>query len=70
VAFVFKYVRGNAIFIATLIGEGIVLWIRLLTEKGVFELSYLWLNPIGCILVVGLALAIQLISNQLLLHKK
>lgn len=70
VAFMFKYVRANAIFIATLIGEGIVLWIRLLTEKGILEISYLWLNPIGCILVVVLGLIIQFLSDQLGLSKK
>jgi Na+/proline symporter len=64
VAFVFKYVRGTAIFIATLIGEGIVLWIRFLTTEGIINIEYLWLNPIGCILVVVLALFIQLIYNS------
>jgi Na+/proline symporter len=65
VAFLFKYVKGHAIFIATLIGEGVVLWLHSLTTNGVFEISYLWLNPIGCILVVILALIIQLLFNQL-----
>ncbi|GJM30628.1 MAG: hypothetical protein DHS20C17_32630 [Cyclobacteriaceae bacterium] len=65
VAFVFKYVRGNAIFIATLIGEAVVLWIRFLTTEGKLEIEYLWLNPIGCILVVVLALVIQFLFDQL-----
>jgi hypothetical protein len=43
----------------------VVLWLHSLTTNGVFEISYLWLNPIGCILVVILALIIQLLFNQL-----
>lgn len=64
VAFVFKFVKGNAVFIATLVGEGVVLWIRYLTTEGVLDIEYLWLNPIGCILVVLLAIGIQLLTDQ------
>jgi len=64
VAFVFKSVRGNAIFVATLLGEGVVLWLRYLSTEGVLDLEYLWLNPIGCIVVVLLALVMQWLFNR------
>ena len=64
VAFLFKNVRGTAIFTATLIGEGVVLWIRYLTTQGVLDIEYLWLNPIGCAVVIVLALFIQFLFNS------
>ena len=70
VAFLFKFVKGNAVFVATLIGEAIVLWIRYLSTEGIVEIEYLWLNPIGCLLVVGLAVLIQFASNGFSFHKK
>jgi len=63
--FVFKYVRGNAVFIAAIIGEGIVFLLWMLSESGAIALSYLWLNIIGCLLAVGLGLLIQLLLNNL-----
>lgn len=62
-AFVFKYVRGNAVFIAALIGEGIIVWLWWLTENGTLKMSYLWLNLIGCVLAVGMGLLIQFLLN-------
>ena len=61
VAFVFKQVRSNAVFIAALIGEGLVVYIWYLTEVGVIKMSFLYLNLIGCILAVGLSLIIQML---------
>lgn len=57
-AFFFKYVKANAVFIAALITQGIVIigwW---------FEwMPYLWLNLFGCILVILIALFIQNTQN-------
>lgn len=55
VAFWFKKIGGNAVFTAAIIGEILVLIIFALTQFGVIELAYLWLNLIGCILVILLA---------------
>ncbi len=57
VAFYLKKVTGNAVFIAALITETLVVIL------GNFELvAYLWLNAIGCILVIIIATAINRIT--------
>ena len=58
VAFYFKNIGGRATFIAALIGEVLVVvsWQLELT-------AFLWLNVIGCVLVVGLAWGIEKVSS-------
>ncbi len=57
-AFFFKIVKGNAVFIAALITQVIIIigwwndW-----------MPYLWLNLFGCMLVIGIALIIQFINH-------
>ena len=63
VAFLLKFVKGNAVFIGALIGELVVVWIYFLTKSGALELGYLWLNLIGAVLVIVIASLVQLISN-------
>ncbi len=53
VAFAFRRVRGTPIFAAMLIGEGVVLATYFYTN-----ISYLWFNVIGCVVVMAAALAI------------
>jgi len=54
VAFYLKKIRGNAVFIAAVITE------ILICILGYYQLvAYLWLNAIGCILVILIALAIN-----------
>ena len=60
VAFFFKRVGGNAVFIAALIGEALILGLFYLKNTGQIDLAYLWLNAIGCLFVIVLASAIQL----------
>ena len=69
VAFAFKYIRSNAVFIAVFVAEALVVFLYILTEQGLLELAYLWLNPIGCLLVVGVAFIIQLVINNMLKTK-
>lgn len=59
VAFYMKKVGGNAVFIAAIIGESFIIlaWYFDLT-------AFLWLNVIGCLLVMGLAWIIENISNS------
>lgn len=52
VAFFLKMVRGNAVFIAAIISELIVIAIFTLSNYGIISIAYLWLNLIGCILVM------------------
>jgi Na+/proline symporter len=56
VAFYFKRVGGNAVFFAALAGEVIVISMYRITDIG-----WLWLNAIGAIAVVLLAILLQLI---------
>ncbi len=53
-AFFIKYVKGNAVFIAALITQAIVIW------GWWFDwMPYLWLNLFGCVLVISIALILQ-----------
>ncbi len=53
-AFFFKFVKGNAVFVAALITQVIVIigWYM-------DWMSYLWLNAFGCMLVIFLAMLIE-----------
>ncbi|MCF3649610.1 sodium:solute symporter [Synoicihabitans lomoniglobus] len=55
VAFFLKHVRGTAVFFAALIAQALVIvfFFRL-------EISYLWYNFIGCGMVVGFSLLLQI----------
>ena len=53
-AFFIKYVRGNAVFIAALITQALIIGVYLLDW-----LPYLWLNLLGCVLVMGIAVILQ-----------
>ncbi len=55
VAFFMKKVGGRAVFIGALIAEAIVLIIFTLNSMEIINIAYLWLNLIGCILVMGFA---------------
>jgi SSS family transporter len=63
-AFFIKFVRGNAVFIAALITQIIVIALFLLDKYEVINLPYLWLNFIGCITVMGIAITIQTFSKK------
>ncbi|MEX0314796.1 MAG: sodium:solute symporter, partial [Allomuricauda sp.] len=53
-AFFFKFVKGNAVFVAALVTQVIVIigWY-------LDWMSYLWLNAFGCLLVIFLAMLIE-----------
>ncbi|MFL0354602.1 sodium:solute symporter [Xanthomarina sp. GH4-25] len=58
-AFFFKYVRGNAVFVAALITQAIVIigwWLD--------WMPYLWLNLFGCALVIAIAFILQKINAK------
>ncbi|TVR87456.1 MAG: sodium:solute symporter [Saprospirales bacterium] len=52
VAFFMKHIKGKHVFPAALIAEALVITIYLLDVYDVIELSFLWLNLIGCVLVM------------------
>lgn len=61
VAFYFKQIKGKAIFIAALISELVVVSCYLIdsADNGISILPFLWLNPLGALLTIGLAFLIQ-----------
>lgn len=59
VGFFFKKIKANAVFIAAVITELIVIRIYTLDIVG-----YLWLNAIGCFGVIGIALLVQTIMGN------
>jgi len=63
VGFYMKWVKGNAVFIAALIAEAIILIIHW-HNGGVLlgipiNIGFLWYNAIGCLLVMGISMLIQ-----------
>ena len=52
-AFFFKRVGGSAAFLGVIAGEAAIFGTRFLTE-----ISFLWYNVIGCLVVIATALAI------------
>ncbi|WP_273447981.1 sodium:solute symporter [Neolewinella agarilytica] len=59
VAFFVKHVGGRAVLIAAIIAEIFVAGTFIATSLGYIDLAYLWLNLIGCMLTVGLAVLFQ-----------
>jgi len=62
VAFFFKRIGSNAVFIAALISQAIIILIHYLNTvdaAGIFTMGFLWYNALGCMLVVLFGLIIQ-----------
>ena len=61
-AFFFKFVKGNAVFIAALITQVMVIGLYLLDLYNIINLPFLWLNFVGCVIVITIACLIQIIN--------
>jgi hypothetical protein len=59
VAFYVKKVGSNAVFIAAILGELIVITFFLLDKYEIIGLGFLWLNVVGALAVVILSLVLQ-----------
>jgi solute:Na+ symporter, SSS family len=59
VGFYLKSIKANAVFWAALLAEAIVIITFTTTDIG-----FLWLNPIGCLLVISLSFFFQLVLPQ------
>ena len=59
VAFFLKSIRGRAVFYAAIAAELIVISLYTLERMDVITLPYLWLNLIGCLLVMVFAAVIE-----------
>lgn len=64
VAIFFKHVKGNAVFIAALIAEAIIITLFFLDKHDIFNVAYLWYNLIGPALVISIALLIQAMTPK------
>ena len=60
-AFFFRFVKGNAVFIAAIITQVVVIFVWYLDWMG-----YLWLNAFGCLFVILLAVIFESFDR---LHK-
>jgi SSS family solute:Na+ symporter len=59
VAFYFKYIQGKAVFFAALLTQLLVILIFWKTDIG-----YLWLNPIGCLMVIFFGTIFQYLFGE------
>jgi SSS family transporter len=61
-AFFFKHIKGNAVFIAALITQCLVIGLFFLNEFEIINLPFLWLNFVGCFIVMIIAFLIQTLT--------
>ncbi len=61
VAFYMKKVQGNAVFIAAVIAELMVITCFMLDKYNIIGLGFLWLNVVGAVAVVALSWILQLL---------
>lgn len=67
VAFFFRNIRdGNAVFVAALLAEAVVLFVFILTKipAAHFKLGFLWLNPIGAFSVILFSMLIHIMTKN------
>lgn len=55
IAFLFPKIGGKATMWSILIVEPVIILLYFLDVKEVIQLEFLWLNPIGCLLMIGVA---------------
>jgi len=63
-AFFFKFVKGHAVFIAAIFTQFIVFALYLLDLYQHINLPFLWLNFVGCAIVIAMACIFQLINKN------
>lgn len=63
-AFFFKFVKGQAVFIGALFTQAIVIALYLLDLNNYINLPFLWLNFVGCAIVITIAVIIQLSTKN------
>jgi len=64
VAFFFKFVKAKAIFLAAIIGELLVIATFIADKFEYIRIPYLFLNLIGCVLVVVISMILQNIFKE------
>lgn len=63
VAFLLPKVGGRAVMTGILLVEPIVIYLYWMSQNDMISLEFLWLNPIGCLLLVLVAWIVQLFLN-------
>lgn len=63
-AFFFKHIKGSAVFIGALITQIIIIALYFLDNADIINLPYLWLNLIGCVIVILIASILQKVSSK------
>lgn len=63
-AFFFRFVKGEAVFIAALITQAIVIGLFFMNQHNIINLPFLWLNFLGCVIVIAIACLIQLTQKH------
>ncbi len=67
VAFFFKSIRSNAVFVAAIIGQAIVIFVHYLNTidaAGPLTMGFLWYNAFGCIMVVIISFILNAIFRN------
>ncbi len=64
VAFYLKNIKADAVFIAAIIGELVVITVFFLDKYNIIGLGFLWLNVIGSLIVIVLSWVLQKIFNE------
>ena len=63
-AFFFKFVKGNAVFIGALITQVLVITLYILDLYDIINLPFLWLNFVGCAIVITIACTLQMFNRN------
>lgn len=70
VAFYFKRVAGNAVFVAAILSEIVVVALFILDYKGIIGLGFLWLNVVGALGVITVSMILQFWNKDIQPHKR
>ncbi|TWO31703.1 sodium:solute symporter [Seonamhaeicola sediminis] len=63
-AFFFKFIKSNAVFVSALITQVIIFGLYFLNEFEYINLPFLWLNFVGCAIVIIIAIIIQTLNGN------
>jgi solute:Na+ symporter, SSS family len=65
VAFFFKRITATPVFIAGIVAEAVVVTVYFWDQADkVEDIGFLWLNPIGCAVVIGVSFILQLFTGK------
>ncbi|KOF01401.1 sodium:solute symporter [Roseivirga seohaensis subsp. aquiponti] len=67
VAFFFKNIRSNAVFMGAILSQALIIlvhYLNVIGEAGAFTMGFLWYNALGCILVVLFSYFFNLVKPE------